>query len=71
MKAKKGISNTAWQRKSFKVKYPSNIVKKTLVDSNATLTPGKHYQYFSSEMQKTVLWESASLIRKVLSGLLT
>ena len=26
----KGIRNEVWLRKSFKVKYPSNIVKKTL-----------------------------------------
>ena len=25
-----GINNKAWQRRSFKVKYPSNIVKKNL-----------------------------------------
>ena len=29
-KKKKGISNKVWQRRSFKVKYPSNIVNKTL-----------------------------------------
>ena len=28
-------------------------------------------EWIAREMQKTVLWESGSLIRKVLSGLLT
>ena len=31
----------------------------------------KELEWISQEMQKTVLWESESLIRKVLSGLLT
>ena len=31
----------------------------------------KELEWISREMQKTVLWESESLIRKVLSGLLT
>ena len=31
----------------------------------------KELERISREMQKTVLWESESLIRKVLSGLLT
>ena len=35
-------------------------------DSNDT-----ELEWIAGEMQKTVLWESKSLIRKVLSGLLT
>ena len=31
----------------------------------------KELEWIAREMQKTVLWESKSLIRKVLSGLLT
>ena len=31
----------------------------------------KELEWISREMQKTVLWESEPLIRKVLSGLLT
>ena len=31
----------------------------------------KELEWISREMQKTVLWKSESLIRKVLSGLLT
>ena len=31
----------------------------------------KKLEWIAREMQKTVLWESESLIRKVLSGLLT
>ena len=31
----------------------------------------KQLEWNSQEMQKTVIWESISLIRKVLSGLLT
>ena len=31
----------------------------------------KELEWISREIQKTVLWESESLIRKVLSGLLT
>ena len=31
----------------------------------------KELEWIAREMQKTVLWENESLIRKVLSGLLT
>ena len=43
-----------------------NIRKSFEYDNN-----DKELEWISREMQKTVLWESESLIRQVLSGLLT
>ena len=44
MKDKKGINNKAWQRRSFKVKYQSNIVERTLAGLNVTLSKKKIVQ---------------------------
>ena len=46
-------------------------LKESIRDISKNENNDKELEWISREMQKTVLWESESLIRKVLSGLLT
>lgn len=48
-----------------------NEIKRVKDDIRELFENEKDVQRISREMQKTVLWESETIMRKILSGLLT